>query len=440
MAPQSRLTKSARVRLVALLNGKMVGHVYQMGNGRLAFVYDEEWRTSDLAYPLSLSMPLLAREHSDRAIRAYLWGLLPDNPDVLAWWARRYGVSRYRIVDLLAYVGEDCAGAIQFSVPECAVELIGAATPAAESSLVLWLDETQLELRLRDLRLNPAAGRSANDTGQFSLAGAQPKTALYQNRAGDWGVPSGRMPTNRILKPPTLGYDDLAYNEHFCALLARELGMPAATTHVQHFGDEVAIVVERYDREEIGGTLSRVHQEDLCQALGVLPTKKYEADGGPTVPAIYQLLQESSTNPGEDCQRFFDAIALNWLLAATDGHAKNYSILHASGPQLRLAPLYDIITILPYPQLRHDANMLAMSIGGERQISTIAATHWIRLARPLGMDPEHAVNRVRELGLRIPTAVDALNAQVHASEYMKAVVARLGDAVVSHTRRCVERL
>lgn len=440
MAPKSRLTKSARVRLVALLNGNVVGHVYQMGNGRLAFVYDEEWRTGDSAYPLSLSMPLLAREHSDRAIRAYLWGLLPENPDVLAWWARRYGVSRYRIVDLLAHVGEDCAGAIQFTVPERTQELIGAATLVDELSLVQWMDETELESRLRDLRLNPAAGRSANDTGQFSLAGAQPKTALYQNRAGDWGVPSGRMPTNRILKLPTLGLDDLAYNEHFCALLARELGMPAAVTRVQHFGDEVAIVVDRYDREEIGDTLIRVHQEDLCQALGVLPTRKYEGDGGPTVSAIYDVLRESSTNPDEDCMRFFDAISLNWLLAATDGHAKNYSILHAAGPQLRLAPLYDIITILPYPQLNYDTSRLAMSVGGERQISTIAATHWLRLARTLGLNPEYAVNRVRELAMRIPAAVDALNAQVHPSDYMKTLVARLGDSVVSHARRCLERL
>jgi serine/threonine-protein kinase HipA len=428
------------VRLVALLDGSVVGQVYQMGSGSLAFVYDDAWRTADEAYPLSLSMPLVAREHGDRAIRAYLWGLLPDNPAVLEWWARRYGVSPYSIVDLLAHVGEDCAGAVQFAIPERAQDLIGSATLEDEASLVQWLNESELESRLRELRLNPAAGRAANDTGQFSLAGAQPKTALYQSRAGQWGVPAGRMPTNRILKPPTLGLDDLAYNEHFCLVLARELGMPAAASRVQHFGDEVAIVVERYDREEIGDTLIRVHQEDLCQAFGLLPTKKYEVDGGPTVSQIYELLRESSTSADEDCERLFDAIAFNWLLAAPDAHAKNYSVLHATGQQLRLAPLYDVITILPYPQLNYDKSRLAMSVGGEHQISKIDATHWLRLARSLGLNQEYAVHRLREFAVRIPDAVEALKAQSHPDDYMSALVVRLGDAVVSHACRCGQRL
>jgi serine/threonine-protein kinase HipA len=411
-----------------------------MGNGRLAFVYDEAWRTADGSYPLSLSMPLRTREHGDRAIRAYLWGLLPDNPDVLEWWARRYSVSRYRIVDLLAHVGEDCAGAVQLAPPDRAAELIGSATVGDERSLVDWLDEDALEARLRDLRQNPAAGRAANDTGQFSLAGAQPKTALYQSRSGRWGVPRGRMPTNRILKPPTLGLDDLAYNEHFCLILARQLGMPAAVSQVQHFGKEVAIVLERYDRAEIEGALLRIHQEDLCQASGIPPTRKYEVEGGPTIPQIYELLRESSTNPDEDCRRFFDAIALNWLIAATDAHGKNYSVLHAADAQMRLAPLYDIITILPYPQLNYETSRLAMSVGGERQISKIGADHWVRLSKSLGLNSEFVVHRVRELGARIPEAVAALNAHVHPDDYMRALVSRLGDAVVSHARRCLRRL
>lgn len=440
MAARSRLTRSARLRLVVLLNGAVVGQVYQTGNGRLSFVYDEAWRTARDTYPLSLSMPLAAREHGHRVVSAYLWGLLPDNPHVVEWWAKRYGVSRYSVVDLLAHVGEDCAGAIQLAVPERVSDLIGLATVADEASLVDWLDENELEIRLRELRLNPAAGRAADDAGQFSLAGAQPKTALYQRGTGEWGVPTGRMPTNRILKPPALGLDDLAYNEHFCLILARELGMPAAVSRVRHFGDEVAIVVERYDREEMDGILVRVHQEDMCQAFGLPPTRKYEVDGGPTVSSVYELLRESSTNPEEDCQRFFDAIALSWLIAATDAHGKNYSLLHAPGPQLRLAPLYDIITILPYPQLSHEKSKLAMSVGGERQISRIEATHWLRLAKSLGLNPDNAIHRIRDIAARLPNAVDALNAQVHPSDYMRTLVARLGDAVVSHARHCLTRL
>jgi len=437
---RSRLTRSARLRLVTLMDGVVVGQVYQMGNGRLAFRYEDSWRKGEGAYPLSLSMPLTAAEHGDQAIRAYLWGLLPDNPDVLEWWARRYGVSRYRVVDLLANVGEDCAGAVQFAVPGRVEELLGSARTEDESSAVLWLDEQALELRLRDLRMNPAAGRAANDTGQFSLAGAQPKTALYQSANGRWGVPTGRMPTNRILKPPTLGLDDLAYNEHFCLLLARELGFSAAVSSVQHFGEEVAIVLDRYDREQIGDRLVRVHQEDLCQAFGIPPTHKYEPDGGPGVYQIADLLRQSSTEPDRDFERFLDAVALNWLIAATDAHAKNYSLLHAAGPQLRLAPLYDIITVLPYPQLSYAKSKLAMAIGEERLIGEINGTHWRKLAKRLGIAADSLLERVTTLAARVPIAIEALNSEKRFDSYTQKLVARFGTYVSEHSRVCVARL
>jgi serine/threonine-protein kinase HipA len=438
--PRSRLTRSARMRLVALMNGVVVGHIYQMGNGRLAFRYEDSWRRESNAYPLSLSMPLTATEHGDRAIRSYLWGLLPDNQDVLDWWARRYGVSSRRVVDLLANVGEDCAGAVQFAVPERADALLGAARIEDEGTSVAWLDDGALEHRLRDLRMNPAAGRAANDTGQFSLAGAQPKTALYQSASGKWGVPTGRMPTNRILKPPTLGLDDLAYNEHFCLLLARQLGFSAAVSSVQHFGDEVAIVLDRYDREQIGDRLVRVHQEDMCQAFGIQPTQKYESDGGPDAPAIADLLRQSSTDPERDFERFIDAVALSWLIAATDAHAKNYSILHAIGPQLRMAPLYDIITVLPYPQLNHARSKLAMSIGGERLIAEIDGTHWRTLAKQLGVTATPLLERVSALADGVAKAVDAVNSRAHPDERTAFLIGRLGAQVAEHAHSCASRL
>lgn len=440
MTPRgTRLTRSARLRLVALLDGSVVGQVYEMGNGRLAFRYDESWRQSPGAYPLTLSMPLAAIEHGHRAIRSYLWGLLPDNPDVLEWWARRYGVSRYDVVELLANVGEDCAGAVQFALPDRVEGLLGLATAADEETSVTWLSEKELEGRLRELRLNPAAGRAASDTGQFSLAGAQPKTAFYQNERGEWGIPRGRMPTNRILKPPTLGLDDLAYNEHLCLLLARELGFPAAVSTVRTFGDEQVIVIERYDRDRLNGILHRVHQEDMCQATGVLPTRKYEVDGGPGIVEIAELLRHQSSEPDIDVLRFVDSIALNWLIAGTDAHAKNYSVLHARGPQLRLAPLYDIITILPYPQLTYGMNKLAMAIGEERLISAIAGSHWRTLADEIGIRGDVLLERVANLAVAIPRAVDRLNA-THASDETAHILSRLSQQVVSHCQRCLQRL
>ena len=381
-----------------------------------------------------------AVEHGDRAVRSFLWGLLPDNSDVLQWWARRFGVSRYRVVDLLAHVGEDCAGAVQLVRPERATELQGTATSADEKSSVTWLSEKELETRLRDLRMNPAAGRAANDAGQFSLAGAQPKTALYQNAAGRWGIPTGRMPTNRILKPPTIGLGDFAWNEHLCLALAREVGLPAAASSVETFGGEIAVVVERYDRAAIGTALVRVHQEDMCQALGVPPTRKYESHGGPGIAEIAELLRTHSTEPVTDVNRFVDSIALNWLIAGTDVHAKNYSVLHAAGPQLRLAPLYDLVTVLPYPQLARKGNRLAMAIGGERLVREIDASHWNSLARTVGVERAGVLARVERLATEIPSALDRLQSRGTPGKESEEILTHFGGQIAAHCRLCLKRL
>ena len=440
MAARTRLTGSSRHKLTALLDGAVVGQLYQSAKGTLGFRYEDSWRSDPASYPLSLSLPLHAVEHRDRAIRSYLWGLLPDNPQVLEFWAKRYGVSRHKVVDLLTHFGEDCAGAVQFATPSRVANLLGAPNRREELRSIRWISEADVGELLKALRLNPAAGRSQNDTGQFSLAGAQPKTALYQDDSGRWGVPSGRVPTNRILKPPVLPLDDLAYNEQFCLHLAQMLGMPAAQSRVEAFGDEVAIVVERYDRVRSQGVLIRVHQEDACQALGVLPTAKYESEGGPGVKAIVELLRQYSSAPEADVLQFVDAMALNWLLVATDGHAKNYSVLHVRGPQLRLAPLYDVISLLPYPQLDVRRSALAMGIGGERRVDAISGAHWRTLAREIGLDGDQVMQRVATLARRVPLAIDAMLASRTADKHARDANLRLGAAAIKHCAACAKRV
>ena len=161
------------------------------------------------------------------------------------------------------------------------------------------------------------------DTGQFSLAGAQPKTALlFQNDR--WGIPSGRLPTTHILKPPTGQFDGHADNEHICLMLARSLGLSAAQSTVMHFKKEIAIVIERYDRQRKGNDIIRVHREDICQVLGIAPAKNYQNEGGPSAYDIVQLLRTYSTDRETDLNTFIDALGFNWLITGTDAHAKNY--------------------------------------------------------------------------------------------------------------------
>jgi serine/threonine-protein kinase HipA len=422
-----------------VLHGELIGHVHQSANRRLAFRYDDAWRSTPGAFPLSLSMPLDSAEHGQRATSAFLWGLLPDDPRVVAYWARLHGVSRNDVVRLLAHVGEDCAGAVQLVPPDQVDRVLGASTAADERTSIEWLSLDDVEQLLTALRRNPAAGRSADDQGQFSLAGAQPKTTLYHER-GRWGVPKGRIPSTHILKPPVLDLEDLAYNEHVCLHLAREIGMSAAMSSVQRFGDETAIVLERYDRVRAGGVARRVHQEDMCQALAIQPTRKYESDGGPGLTDVAALVARHSSDAAVDIARFVEATVLNWLIAGPDAHAKNYSILHAAGPDHRLAPLYDVITALPYPRLVRGGVKLAMAVNGERAVDVITGDHWRAVARAVELPPKAVIDRIIEMGERIPAAIERVIAHPDGDEATRDIVTRLTAPIAIHVKRCLERL
>ena len=316
--------------LVALVENREMGRVRRDRNGRLSFTYSEDWRTAADAFPLSLSMPLALGEHGHAKIDPYLWGLLPDNEQVLDKWGRKFHVSARNAFGLVAHVGEDAPGAVQFVRPG-RVEALRRASPAD----IDWLTEAMIAERLRALRADHGAWRLPRDTGQFSLAGAQPKTALlFLN--GRWGLPSGRVPTTHILKPPTGEFDGHAENEHFCLELARALGFAVPNSRVMRFEDQIAIVVERYDRVQVArAAFQRIHQEDICQALAIPPTRKYESEGGPGVRQTVELLRTYSTKSEEDIEMFLDAVALNWLIAGTDAHAKNYAVLIGGGGSVR---------------------------------------------------------------------------------------------------------
>src|SRR5579863_2166774 len=388
--------------LIALLDGRETGRVVRDNRGKLTFTYNEQWRNAADAYPLSLSMPITLAEHPNAKIDPFLWGLLPDSEIILASWARKFHVSARNAFSLIAYVGEDCAGAAQFVQPARLNAILCAAAPPIE-----WLDEKEIAKRLRALREDQSAWRAPRDTGQFSLAGAQPKTALlFENKK--WGVPSGRIPTTHILKPPSGEFEGHAENEHFCLELARALGLPVVDSRIMHFKDEIAIVVERYDRARVANTLHRVHQEDICQALGIPPTHKYQNEGGPGIRDIVGLLGENSSLPREDIATFLDSVVYNWLIAGTDAHAKNYALLIGAGGRIRLAPLYDIASVLPYEIFDPHKLRLAMKIGGEYRLRDIGPRQWRKLGEELRADPEAIVSRAAALAERVPDHMEGV--------------------------------
>lgn len=419
--------------LIVLLGGEVAAEVRRVSNDRLALAYDPAWVQSPAAMPLSLSLPLATARHRSETIAAFIWGLLPDNELVLDKWARQFHVSARNPFALIANVGEDCAGAVQF-VREQRLGADGFNEPQVD-----WLTEHDVAERLRALRRDETAMRLPRDTGQFSLAGAQPKTALLLSD-GRWGLPSGRMPTTHILKPPSGEFDGHAENEHFCLTLARALNLPAASSEVLRFEDEVAIVVERYDRRTTPRGVLRVHQEDMCQALGVMPTAKYQNERGPTPARIVELLRNHSSNAQADIDTFVQALAFNWLIAGTDAHAKNYSLLHAPGGQTRLAPLYDLASVLPYDDLDILRMKLAMKVGGEYLLTQIGPRQWLRAEAELGLPAASLLNRVYRLARAMLTEIPEVVELMREDGLDHPIIGRLQRGLTHRVQQCLREL
>jgi serine/threonine-protein kinase HipA len=379
--------------LSAIVDGRLMGRITRQQD-RLVFRYDGQWRSSPQGYPLSLSMPLLLEEHPHQVIEAFLWGLLPDNEAVLNQWGKLFQVSPRNPYELVGKIGEDCAGAVQFISSEREESFL-ASGPVLPK--VTWLKQTELEDRIQLLLRDHSATRTARDHGHFSLAGAQPKTAFYHDPIKNrWGVPEGRTPTTHIFKPATGAFDGYVENEHFCLRLASALGMQTATSFVMQVAGHPVIVIERYDRMRVEKQTMRIHQEDFCQALAVRPQIKYQNQGGPSVKAITDVIRDHSSAAEQDIQRFAEALIFNWLISGTDAHAKNFSVLLAGGSQVRLAPLYDMASSLPYPQQVNPRKAkLAMMIGSKYHVKEIGRSQWEGCARELRM-PFKAIEGIME--------------------------------------------
>lgn len=399
--------------LKVLLTDKEIGTVTQRPNGSFRFEYLSEWQSNPRHIPLSRSMPLQQQRHGVRPITNFMWGLLPDNERTLDEWAKRFQVSARNPFALLAAVGEDCPGAVQLIPPNQELQ---------SRENVKRLTRRELEARILTLKHDPGAGRLSEDTGQFSLAGAQAKTALYRIK-NSWAVPQGRTPTTHILKPEVGRIRHIASNEHFCLELARRLDLPAALSTVEVIGDVPVIIIERYDRIRRAQGVFRIHQEDMCQALGANPLRKYQQQGGPTIRDVMTLLLDSA-NPGVDRDRFMRAQAFNFVIAGTDAHARNYSIVYAPGGAFRLAPLYDVISDLPYAADRRESS-LAMSIGGRRVLKEILPRHWVALAADVNFFADRALGHVRDIVDRAADEATTLLADFQERGLANETLARL---------------
>lgn len=419
--------------LHVLMQGRQMGRLTMDGHGQPQFAYEADWVALPDAFPLSLSLPLHRDTHASATVAAVIWGLLPDNDNTLHGWGARFHVSPRNPVALLAHVGEDCAGAVQFVTSERLSEVLSGDADGIEP-----LTDEEVASRLAQVRHDVGTGHWLGDIGHFSLAGAQAKIALLRLDDG-WAVPSGRIPTTHILKPPGTDYSGFVENEMFCLRLARAMGMPTAQSDRLALGDETAISVERYDRVRTDAGWARVHQEDFCQALGVMPQIKYQNQGGPGAEALARVLWDNASQPRRDVEMLFRALVFNYLIGGTDAHAKNYSLLFGGSGEVRLAPLYDISSALPYPQLQKRKLKLAMKVGSHYRWWDITLNDWRATATAMRLDVDEALTVIASMCLHLPSIAEQQRDLMVSEGIDHSVLDQLLAEISSSCQRCLRQ-
>ena len=392
--------------LVVVLNRRLAG-VITHDFGRPSFTYAADYaRAAGRLTPLSLSMPVRKGvTYPHQKVAPWLSGLLPEDRRVREGWAAQYGVAAGNTSALLRHLGRDCAGAVQIAPVDELADVL------AQTGHTEPLSDADIADRLRTLIDNP--GRWPGAEERWSLAGMQAKFTAVQTDNG-WATGHGNAASTHIIKPGITQFPGQALNEHLCQKALPAIGIAAAHTEYREFEGVPAIVVTRYDRvKQSDGTVLRLHQEDMCQALSVWPSKKYAADGGPAAVAIAKLLAEHTDQ--RDVDRFTDMVVAQYLLGAPDGHAKNYSVI-LLGDRATLAPVYDVASVLPYnPDPTSGLSRVAMPIAGRSKFGTVDLAAIAKFADKAGTDPDRLVERTREMAAALPDALAAAAAVVPAA-------------------------
>jgi serine/threonine-protein kinase HipA len=395
-------------RLNVFLNSRLVGQLNRESSGAIDFRYAPSWLGWENTMPVSLSLPLREDRYIGAPVVTVFDNLLPDNSGIRKKIAERVSAEGVDAFSLLSALGRDCVGALQFLADgqEPGPPGVIKGEPLKDSEIAKILD---------NLARDPL-GMTPDDEFRISIAGAQEKTALlYHN--GRWQKPIGTTATTHILKPQIGKLPngiDLSYsveNEYLCLTLTAALGLPSAKVEMATFGKKRVLVVERFDRLLTRNKrLLRRPQEDCCQALSVPWALKYESNGGPGIQQIMHLLI-GSDDPAEDRKIFFKSIIVFWLLGATDGHAKNFSVFLEPGGGFHLTPLYDIVSTQPSldaKEIRLNKMKLAMAVGTNRhyRIESITTRHFLQTAQKVGLSKDTAIQAIDELVREGPPALE----------------------------------
>ncbi len=350
------------------LNGKPIGTLEQDSIGKMKFTY-----IPGADKILSLSLPLREQIFEEHECKAYFGGLLPEGDNARKAIGKKFGVNPKNDFSLLKAIGADCAGAVSFH---------NTAEPIIETSFIplkgKQLSENKLADYIKDLPRKPLF--IGAEGMKLSLAGAQDKAAIcmIDNQVT---IPTDGCPSTHILKPAIADLDETIENEYICLRTAKQLGINSPNVEIRHANKEPYLLIERYDREvKMDKTIKRIHQEDFCQALGVVSAYKYQSSGGPDLNQCFNLLKKV-TFPAIDRKQFVERIVFNFLIGNTDAHGKNFSLLHFDNNQIKLASAYDILCTQVYPDL---SKKMAMKVGGNYYPTKVLKRHWEQLCSDTG--------------------------------------------------------
>ncbi len=384
------------------LEHALVGHLIQDDDGEMVFDYATPWLEKPDSFAISCSLPLRDARFTQKECRGFFGGILPEegNRKVIA---RILQISERNDFAMLERIGGECAGALTFAPA-------GGAPPEPDNEY-RSLTNKELADILRTLRRRPLL---AGEIGvRLSLAGAQDKIAVRLDENGAISLPLNYAPSTHILKPAIATWEGVVDNEAFCMNVANATGIAAADTSTRSVDDISFLLSTRHDRYvDKDGIIHRIHQEDFCQALGVPSEKKYQSEGGPSLKDCFDLLRTTSGSPVQDLRSLLDAVIFNLLIGNNDAHAKNFALLYLIDGQRRLAPLYDLVCTVYYPEIE---NRLAMKIGGEVNPDLVFPDQFDALAKEAGLGPalvrrrvpefaDHVLNKVKDAEIKNATA------------------------------------
>ncbi|SDI97545.1 serine/threonine-protein kinase HipA [Bradyrhizobium sp. Rc2d] len=404
------------------------GILSQDDAGMLSYSYDTGYLAGGAPQAISFSLPLQEAPHPDRIVRPFFSGLLPDE-SARQRLAGALGISAGNAFGLLEVIGGECAGALSLYPP-------GQAPASSEDDGLEALTPARLEEILGKLRERPLLG--GEEGVRLSLAGVQDKLAVCLE-GETIGLAKGGRPTTHILKPFIQALEGSVENELFCLRLAARLKLSVPDVQMRRQGTISFLLVERHDRSRHNdGAISRLHQEDFCQALSVPPELKYEEEGGPGTERSLDLIDRATARPAADRLNFIRMLIFQYLVGNADAHGKNYALLYR-GEVPDLAPLYDVVCTAAYQRL---AKKLAMAIGGRSVPDTIQLQHWLSLVPATRGAQRLLIKNIKESADRIRSAADSLLMELEEAGITHTILKAIRAVIetrASHLLRITEK-